>query len=339
MTESDEDDGSGDERGGGRRSTGGSRGPATWQEVRVFRRATATGRARAGAAARGARAPASKGPDQAAAGLRRPPRGYRCCSAPTDHGPQRRRAAPSPLPAPAQQRTGLPPLWRPPKLRRPLLLSPPTQVDRGELAASALSLISSIAQTAPTDDKSRDAVWHPTTTVTVTQELVDPLGMGRIDPQAMRLVRGAGGGGGLARSGARVRSRAAATPSGWWARRLRAPAAARACRDLAAVKTPPPLAPSSALLHRPCPRARPRRSRARRARRPPRRASTRRASTSTPRRRWGAGAAGAAAAGPSQTQPTGPLWEPSSPRAPGDLPHSCVPAGRERTGAHTPNTR
>jgi hypothetical protein len=62
-------------------------------------------------------------------------------------------------------------------------------VDRGELSASALALISSIAQTAPTDDRSRDAVWHPTTTVTVTQELVDPLGLGRIDPAAMRLVR------------------------------------------------------------------------------------------------------------------------------------------------------
>ncbi|KIZ03142.1 Exocyst complex component 2 [Monoraphidium neglectum] len=63
------------------------------------------------------------------------------------------------------------------------------EVDRGELSASALALISSIAQTAPTDDRSRDAVWHPTTTVTVTQELVDPLGLGRIDPAAMRLER------------------------------------------------------------------------------------------------------------------------------------------------------
>lgn len=62
------------------------------------------------------------------------------------------------------------------------------QVDRGELSASALALISSIAQTAPTDDKSRDAVWHPTTTMTVTQELVDPLGMGRIDAVNMKLV-------------------------------------------------------------------------------------------------------------------------------------------------------
>ena len=62
-------------------------------------------------------------------------------------------------------------------------------MDRAELAASALSLISSIAQTAPTDDNSRDAVWHPTTTVTVTAELVDPLGLGRIDADALRLVR------------------------------------------------------------------------------------------------------------------------------------------------------
>ncbi|KAI8462855.1 MAG: exocyst complex component Sec5-domain-containing protein [Monoraphidium minutum] len=63
------------------------------------------------------------------------------------------------------------------------------EVDRAELADSALALISSIAQTAPTDDKSRDAVWHPTTTVTVTAELVDPLGLGRIDPATLRLER------------------------------------------------------------------------------------------------------------------------------------------------------
>jgi len=82
-------------------------------------------------------------------------------------------------PCPIQHHTDKPNRHPPP---------PRAQVDRGELAASALALISSIAQTAPTDDKSRDAVWHPTTTVTVTQELVDPLGLGRIDAAGLKLV-------------------------------------------------------------------------------------------------------------------------------------------------------
>lgn len=53
-----------------------------------------------------------------------------------------------------------------------------------------LKLISSVASTAPTDDKSRDAVWHPTTTLTISQDLFnDPLGFGTIDLVNMRLVR------------------------------------------------------------------------------------------------------------------------------------------------------
>ena len=62
-------------------------------------------------------------------------------------------------------------------------------VDRDDLSKTALKLISSVASTAPTDDKAREAVWHPTTTITVTAELVDPLGLGRIDPVDLRLVR------------------------------------------------------------------------------------------------------------------------------------------------------
>jgi hypothetical protein len=68
------------------------------------------------------------------------------------------------------------------------------EVDRAELSASALALISSIAQTAPADDRSRDAVWHPTAAVTVAAELVDPLGLGRIDPDRLALVGGVAGG-------------------------------------------------------------------------------------------------------------------------------------------------
>lgn len=59
-----------------------------------------------------------------------------------------------------------------------------------------LKLISSVASTAPTDDKSREAVvWHPAA-VAVTAHgaaLNDPLGFGRIDLPNLRLVRGVGG--------------------------------------------------------------------------------------------------------------------------------------------------
>lgn len=61
-------------------------------------------------------------------------------------------------------------------------------VDREQLSQTVLKLISSVASTAPTDDKSRDAVWHPTTTLTVTQNLHDPLGFGKIDVINLRLV-------------------------------------------------------------------------------------------------------------------------------------------------------
>jgi len=74
------------------------------------------------------------------------------------------------------------------------ITQPPSQcpllqdVDREQLSQTVLKLISSVASTAPTDDKSRDAVWHPTTTLTVTQHLHDPLGFGKIDVINMRLV-------------------------------------------------------------------------------------------------------------------------------------------------------
>lgn len=75
-------------------------------------------------------------------------------------------------------------------------------VDRGAIAASALALVSSVAQTAPADDRSRDAVvWHPSAATAAVggavgvgggggaaAELFDPLGFGRIDTAAMRLV-------------------------------------------------------------------------------------------------------------------------------------------------------
>eukprot|EP00775_Hariotina_reticulata_P008992 gene8992-9164_t len=62
-------------------------------------------------------------------------------------------------------------------------------VDREQLSQTVLKLISSVASTAPTDDKSRDAVWHPTTTLTVTQNVHDPLGFGKIDVINLRLER------------------------------------------------------------------------------------------------------------------------------------------------------
>ncbi|GBF96117.1 hypothetical protein Rsub_08993 [Raphidocelis subcapitata] len=76
------------------------------------------------------------------------------------------------------------------------------EVDRAELSASALALISSIAQTAPADDRSRDAVWHPTAAVTVAAELVDPLGLGRIDAARLVLERQADAGSSRVRGGA-----------------------------------------------------------------------------------------------------------------------------------------
>lgn len=69
------------------------------------------------------------------------------------------------------------------------------EVDRAALAASALALVSSVAQTAPADDRARDAVWHPTSgaaVVAIAQHdgggLADPLGFGRIDVANRRLV-------------------------------------------------------------------------------------------------------------------------------------------------------
>lgn len=53
-----------------------------------------------------------------------------------------------------------------------------------------LKLISSVASTAPTDDKSREAViWHPAAVAVNTTNLNDPLGFGKIDVVNLRLVR------------------------------------------------------------------------------------------------------------------------------------------------------
>uniref|UniRef100_A0A383VH62 Exocyst complex component SEC5 n=1 Tax=Tetradesmus obliquus TaxID=3088 RepID=A0A383VH62_TETOB len=66
-------------------------------------------------------------------------------------------------------------------------------VDREQLSSTVLKLISSVASTAPTDDKSRDAVWHPTVTFTVSQDQYqDPLGFGTIDLLNMKLERPGG---------------------------------------------------------------------------------------------------------------------------------------------------
>ncbi|KAF6265699.1 exocyst complex component Sec5-domain-containing protein [Scenedesmus sp. NREL 46B-D3] len=63
-------------------------------------------------------------------------------------------------------------------------------VDREQLSSTVLKLISSVASTAPVDDKSRDAVWHPTTTFTVSQDQYqDPLGFGTINLLNMKLER------------------------------------------------------------------------------------------------------------------------------------------------------
>ncbi|WIA14506.1 hypothetical protein OEZ85_003026 [Tetradesmus obliquus] len=66
-------------------------------------------------------------------------------------------------------------------------------VDRAQLSSTVLKLISSVASTAPTDDKSRDAVWHPTVTFTISQDQYqDPLGFGTIDLLNMKLERPGG---------------------------------------------------------------------------------------------------------------------------------------------------
>jgi hypothetical protein len=63
------------------------------------------------------------------------------------------------------------------------------EVDREQLSNTVLKLISSVASTAPTDDKSREAViWHPAAVAVTTQHLNDPLGFGRIDVVNLRLV-------------------------------------------------------------------------------------------------------------------------------------------------------
>jgi hypothetical protein len=63
------------------------------------------------------------------------------------------------------------------------------EVDREQLSGTVLKLISSVASTAPTDDKSREAViWHPAAVAVTTQNLNDPLGFGRIDVVNLRLV-------------------------------------------------------------------------------------------------------------------------------------------------------
>ena len=69
------------------------------------------------------------------------------------------------------------------------------EVDREHLSQTVLKLISSVASTAPTDDKSREAViWHPAAVAVNTQSLNDPLGFGKIDVVNLRLVsRGSNG--------------------------------------------------------------------------------------------------------------------------------------------------
>lgn len=63
------------------------------------------------------------------------------------------------------------------------------EVDREQLSGTVLKLISSVASTAPTDDKSREAViWHPAAVAVTTTNLNDPLGFGRIDLVNLRLV-------------------------------------------------------------------------------------------------------------------------------------------------------
>jgi hypothetical protein len=66
---------------------------------------------------------------------------------------------------------------------------PLQDVDRDEVASTALRLFASIAATAPTDERARDSMWQPAMAPPPQQqELIDPLGMGKIDPANMRLV-------------------------------------------------------------------------------------------------------------------------------------------------------
>jgi hypothetical protein len=67
-------------------------------------------------------------------------------------------------------------------------------VDRAELSSTVIKLISSVASTAPTDDRARDAVWHPPATLTVQASLQDPLGCGTIDLERRQLVHEADAG-------------------------------------------------------------------------------------------------------------------------------------------------
>jgi hypothetical protein len=82
-----------------------------------------------------------------------------------------------------------------PTSRLPHTPSPTTpnilqEVDREQLSGTVLKLISSVASTAPTDDKSREAViWHPAAVAVNTQSRNDPLGFGKIDVVNLRLVR------------------------------------------------------------------------------------------------------------------------------------------------------
>lgn len=67
-------------------------------------------------------------------------------------------------------------------------------VDRDELAAKAVALFGNIAATAPVNERMRESMWQPPLQATpVHQDLLDPLGMGKIDAQRMRLVRGSPG--------------------------------------------------------------------------------------------------------------------------------------------------
>jgi hypothetical protein len=95
-----------------------------------------------------------------------------------------------------------------------------SNVDAGQLESSALQLVQSIVATAPTDESIRDVAWQPLPQFLVAQEPVDPLGMGRLDLEHMRLVRHLGA--------------APARPGGPAGQLLDARAAAAACRTGAA---------------------------------------------------------------------------------------------------------
>lgn len=65
-----------------------------------------------------------------------------------------------------------------------------SDVDHSNLDSSAIQLVQTIVATAPTDESIRDIAWQPLPQFLVAQEPVDPLGMGRLDFDHMRLVRG-----------------------------------------------------------------------------------------------------------------------------------------------------